>query len=198
MSSAELAEGVIQVSVRAKRWMLRDWARSGIAVYFRGLRRERMFSVQTLKVEETGPRFGWISPDRSRASRMTSEVDGIRRLGDKDAVIKEWYGNDVEQTKFSSSVAWFEDLEGESEEWYLAWQRRIINSTVSMNDEWVDMMRINGTIMHYTEMLENDWPQNNVNTRRGASRNRPDRKQNDTGGRRNGISGQTKTKVNKT
>jgi len=44
--------------VRAKRWMLRDWAGSDIAVYFRGLRRERMLSVQTLKVVEKGPGFG--------------------------------------------------------------------------------------------------------------------------------------------
>jgi len=57
-SSAEVAEGVIQVSVRAKSWILRDCARSDIAVYFRGLRRERMLSVQTLKVVETSPGFG--------------------------------------------------------------------------------------------------------------------------------------------
>jgi len=57
-SSAEVAEGVIQVSVRTKRWMLRNSAGSYIAVYFKGLRRERMFSVQTLKVEETDPGFG--------------------------------------------------------------------------------------------------------------------------------------------
>jgi len=57
-SSAEVAEGVIQVSVRAKRWMLRDWARSDIAVYFRGFRKERILSIHTLKVVETGPWFG--------------------------------------------------------------------------------------------------------------------------------------------
>jgi len=51
-SSAEVAEGVIQVSVRAKRWLLRDWAKSDVAVYFRGLRGEQMLSVQTLKVVE--------------------------------------------------------------------------------------------------------------------------------------------------
>jgi len=56
-SSADVAEGVIQVSIRAKRWMLGDWARSDIAVYFRGFRRERLLSVQTLKMVETGPGF---------------------------------------------------------------------------------------------------------------------------------------------
>jgi len=41
-SSAEVAEGVIQVSVRAKRGVLRDWETLYLAVYFRGLRREGM------------------------------------------------------------------------------------------------------------------------------------------------------------
>jgi len=54
-SSAEVAEGVIQVSVRANKSMLRVSARSEIAVYLRGLSRERMLSVQTLKTEEVGP-----------------------------------------------------------------------------------------------------------------------------------------------
>jgi len=54
-SSEGVAEGVIQVSVRAKASMLRVSARSEIAVYLRGLRRERMFSVHILKVEEVGP-----------------------------------------------------------------------------------------------------------------------------------------------
>jgi len=57
-SSAEVAEGGIQVSVRAKRWMLQDCARSDTAVYFRWLRRERMLSVQTLEVLEKGLGFG--------------------------------------------------------------------------------------------------------------------------------------------
>jgi len=50
-----IAEGVIQVSVRANMLMLRVSARSEIAVYLRGLRRERMFSVHVLKVDEVGP-----------------------------------------------------------------------------------------------------------------------------------------------
>jgi len=89
-------------------------------MYFRGLRRERMLSVQTLKVEETGPGFGWISPDRNRASRMTSEVDGIRRMGDQDAVKKNDMGMMLNKPNSVVAVAWFEDLEGEIEEWYLA------------------------------------------------------------------------------
>ena len=44
-SSAEVPEGVIQVSVREKASMLRVSVRSAIAVYLRGLRRERMLSV---------------------------------------------------------------------------------------------------------------------------------------------------------
>jgi len=50
-----VAEGVIQVSVRAKTSMLRVSARSEITVVLRGLRRERMFSVHIMKVEEVGP-----------------------------------------------------------------------------------------------------------------------------------------------
>ena len=57
-SSAEVAEGVIHVSVRAKASMLRVSARSAIAVYLRGLRRERMLRVHTLKVVEVGPGLG--------------------------------------------------------------------------------------------------------------------------------------------
>jgi len=43
-SSAEVAEGVIHVSVKAKASMLRVSARSAIAVYLRGLRRESLQS----------------------------------------------------------------------------------------------------------------------------------------------------------
>jgi len=41
--------------VRAKASMLRISARSERAVYFRGLRRERMLSVHILKVDKVGP-----------------------------------------------------------------------------------------------------------------------------------------------
>ena len=72
-SSAGVAEGVIQVSVRAKASILRFSARSKIAVYLRGLRKERMFRVQTLKVAGVGPGLSSMSPDRSNPRRMTKE-----------------------------------------------------------------------------------------------------------------------------
>ena len=61
-SSAEVAEGVIHVSVRAKASMLRVSARSAIAVYLRGLRRERILCMHTLKVVEVGPGLSWMAP----------------------------------------------------------------------------------------------------------------------------------------
>jgi len=69
------AEEVIQVSVRAKTSMLPVSARSEIAVYLRGLRRERMFSVHILKVGEVSPGLSWMSPERSKPRWMTIEDD---------------------------------------------------------------------------------------------------------------------------
>jgi len=45
-SSAEVAEGGSGFS-KSKEMMLRDWARSDTAVYYRVLRRERMLSVHS-------------------------------------------------------------------------------------------------------------------------------------------------------
>ena len=62
--------------MRAKRSMRRDSAISEMAVNLRGLRRERMLRVQTLKVQ--GPGLSWMSPARIR--RMTRVDDLILRI----------------------------------------------------------------------------------------------------------------------
>ena len=58
--------------------MRRDSAISEMAVNLRGLRRERMLRVQTLKVQ--GPGLSWMSPARIR--RMTRVDDLILRIKD--------------------------------------------------------------------------------------------------------------------
>jgi len=124
-------EGVIQVSVKAKTSMLQVSARSEIAVYLRGLRTQRMFSI-TLKVEWVGPGLSWMSLERSKPRRMTHKDDWMWRMDDLDDVLKNDNGTTFRRPNWVA-VAESELFDrGDEDRWNFAAGRRMMNKRVIM------------------------------------------------------------------
>ena len=78
-SSEKVVEGVTQVSVRAKRLIFLVSARSERAAACKGLVKDRIFRVQSVKLVVEGPGFNSMSPERRMRKRIR-KVLGLRRL----------------------------------------------------------------------------------------------------------------------
>ena len=78
-SSEKVVEGVTQVSVSAKRLIFSVSARSDSAVICKGLVRDLILRVQSLKLVEEGPGLSSTSPERRIRNSIEKDL-GVRRL----------------------------------------------------------------------------------------------------------------------